>query len=108
MLAKKSKCVQQHPQNLAFSHLALGVTILPRGVRAADAKPRYWAGLNFRWAWAGSGPEVPSPGNPAGLVNVLSRLPDFHQRDPSSHWHHGNQSLSTQNLGMDLPLAARS
>jgi len=68
----------------------------------------HWAGLNFRCAWAGSGPEVPSPGNPVGLVNVLSRLPDFHHDDPSSHCHHGNQNLSTQNLGMDLPLAARS
>jgi len=66
----------------------------------------HWAGLNFTWAWAGSGPEVPSPGNPAGLVNVLSCLPDFHHDDPSSHCHHGNQNLSTQNLGMDLPLAA--
>jgi len=50
----------------------------------------------------------PSPGNPAGLVNVLSRLPDFHHDDPSSHCHHGNQNLSTQNLGMDLPIADRS
>jgi len=67
-----------------------------------------WAGLNFRWAWAGSGPEVPSPGNPAGLVNVLSRLPDFRRDGPSSHCHHGNQNLGARDLGMDLPLAARS
>jgi len=68
----------------------------------------HWAELNFGWAWAGLGLEVPSPGNPAGLVNVLSRLPDFDHDNSSSHCHPRNQNLSTQNLGMDFPSAARS
>ena len=51
---------------------------------------------------------MPSPGSPVGLVNVLSCLPDFYHDDPSSHCHHGNQNVRTQNLGMNLPLQARS
>jgi len=68
----------------------------------------HWAELSFRWAWARSSPEVRSPGNPAGVVNILSCLPDFDDDDPSSHCHHSNQNLSTEYLEMDLPLAAMS
>jgi hypothetical protein len=41
-LAKKFKCVQRHLQTSLFPQLALGVTKVSRGVRAAGAKPRYW------------------------------------------------------------------
>jgi len=47
-----------------------------------------WAGLNVKWAWAGLGPEVLSPGDPAGLAHLLSLVSNFH--DPSSHSHYGN------------------
>ena len=65
-------------------------------------------GLNFRWGWAWSGPGVLSPGNLAGLVNVLSRVPNLHHDHPSRHRHYGNENLSTQNSGTDSPPAARS
>ena len=54
----------------------------------------HWAGLNFKWAWAGLGLEVPSLGDPVGLAHVLSLVSDFH--DPSSHGHYGNLNLSTE------------
>ena len=43
MLAKKLKCIRQYLQNLIFFPCCTWLTIHSRGVRAASAKPRYYA-----------------------------------------------------------------